>query len=97
MKTDEEPSSSNEGRGDKYDSSKGTEDMQWDKISERSPIKRPDPHWLENINLTSDLIYKYQLGTRALSDVLKDDMIALKNFQQVNIEIKLIDCNVNNN
>lgn len=85
MKTDEEPSSSNEGQGDKYDSSKGTEDMQWDKISERSPIKRPNPHWLENINLTNDLVFKYQLDSKALSNVLKDDMIALKKFHQVKI------------
>lgn len=70
--------------------------MQWDKISERSPIKRPNPHWLENINLTSDLVYKYQLDTRALSDVLKDDMNALKHFHQVIYWINLKINKINN-
>lgn len=87
LKTDEAsdlgPTSSNEGRGDssKYGSSKGTEDMQWEK--EKVPVKRPNPHWLDNINVTPELVYRYQINVKTLGDVLNDDLYALKGIHQV--------------
>ena len=56
--------------------------MQWDKMP-RPPIKRPNPHWLDNINVTTDLIYRYQVNERTLTDVLKADIYALKHTKQV--------------
>lgn len=58
--------------------------MQWEKTP-KIPIKRPKPHWLDNINVTPELIYRYQISTRTLNDVLNTDMYALKNIHQVNI------------
>lgn len=84
MKTDEDPSSSNEGGRNenfKYDSNKDDE-MQWEKMP-RVPVRRPDPHWLDNINVTNELVYRYQVNARALKDVLNDDLYALKNVHQV--------------
>jgi Period protein 2/3C-terminal region len=82
LKTDEGPTSSNEGRNEKYKYDSSKEDMQWEKTP-KIPIKRPNPHWLDNINVTPELIYRYQISTRTLNDVLNDDMYALKNIHQV--------------
>ncbi|KAG5671629.1 hypothetical protein PVAND_001821 [Polypedilum vanderplanki] len=81
LKTDEGPTSSNEGRNekDKYDSMK--DEMQWEK-GPKIPVKRPNPHWLENINLTNELIYRYQVNSKVLADVLNEDMYTLKNVHQ---------------
>ncbi|KAL7017493.1 hypothetical protein ACKWTF_010400 [Chironomus riparius] len=75
LKTDEGQTSSNEERNE------GKDDMQWEKTP-KIPIKRPNPHWLDNINVTPELIYRYQISTRTLRDVLKDDLCAMKNIQQ---------------
>jgi hypothetical protein len=84
LKTDEGPTSSNEGRNEKfkYDSGKDAEEMQWEKTP-KIPAKRPNPHWLDNINVTNELVYRYQVNSRTLSDVLNDDLFALKNIHQV--------------
>jgi hypothetical protein len=58
--------------------------MQWEKTP-KIPIKRPKPYWLDNINVTPELIYRYQISTRTLNDVLNDDMYALKHINQVNM------------
>ena len=58
--------------------------MQWEKTP-KIPIKRSNPQWLDNVNVTPELIYRYQISTRSLRDVLKDDMCAMKNIQQVNM------------
>ena len=49
----------------------------------RVPVRRPDPYWLDNINVTSELVYRYQVNARALKDVLSDDLYALKYVHQV--------------
>lgn len=45
-------------------------------------MRRKDPPWLEGIQLTPELIYKYQVHPKALNDVLKADMDAMKNLNQ---------------
>lgn len=85
LKTDEGPTSSNEGRGEnfRYDLSKTMNgDMKWE-VSSKPPTKRPNPHWLDNVTLTNELVYQYQIDGRTLADVLKADMFALKNVIQV--------------
>lgn len=56
--------------------------MKWEKTP-RVPVRRPDPHWLDNINVTNELVYRYQVNARTLTDVLNDDLYALKNIHQV--------------
>lgn len=56
--------------------------MQWGKTP-KIHVKRPNPHWLDNINLTPELVFRYQINARSASDVLNEDMFALKNIQQV--------------
>lgn len=56
--------------------------MSWDKAP-KLPFKRPNPHWLENISLTNDLVYQYKIDAKALSDVLSADLSALKKLIQV--------------
>lgn len=62
--------------------------MEWEKMP-RVPVRRPDPHWLDNINVTHELVYRYQVNARTLKDVLTDDLYALKNVHQVR-KIKII-------
>jgi Period protein 2/3C-terminal region len=81
LKTDE-GNSSNEGRGET------TDEMQWGSAP-RPPMKRPDPTWLENINLTNELVYQYKVDARTLSDVLNADLYALKNANQVSLNVEL--------
>lgn len=58
--------------------------MHWDKTpSPRRPWRRPDPPWLDNVNVTSDLVYRYQVTTRTITDVLQSDIEALRKIQQV--------------
>lgn len=44
--------------------------------------RRPEPPWLDNITVTSDLIYRYQKTSKTLSDVLEADLTTLKLFTQ---------------
>lgn len=44
--------------------------------------RRPEPPWVENVTVTSDLIYRYQKPTETLSDVLQADLISLKLLTQ---------------
>lgn len=77
LKTDECPSSSNEGRNENDNG-----DMQWDKET-KFPLKRSTPQWLENIDLTNELIYRYQINTKTLPDILSADLNALNKIKQV--------------
>ena len=77
LKTDEGQSSSNEGRNENENNL-----MNWDKEA-KFPLKRPIPQWLENVDLTNDLVYRYQVDTKTLPDVLSSDLYALKNINQV--------------
>lgn len=80
LKTDEGPSSSNEGWDEKYDFGKTMDkEIKWG----RPPIKRLNPHWLDHVDLTNELIYRYQIDARILSDVLKTDLFALNKINQV--------------
>lgn len=81
LKTDEGQTSSNEGPNE----CKGMEEMLWEKAP-KTPLRRRDPHWLDNINVTNELIYRYQVNTRSLNDVLKADLFALKKVHQVSIK-----------
>ena len=52
----------------------------------RAKCQRPvlsDPPWLEDVKLTPELLYKYQLETKELVDVLRHDMDKLKSVRQV--------------
>lgn len=57
-------------------------EIEFEKNRTRKPWRR-EPPWLDNVNVTADLIYKYQIKTREINDVLKADMKALKHIQQV--------------
>ncbi|XP_039763176.1 period circadian protein isoform X2 [Pararge aegeria] len=56
--------------------------------STRAPKARPvsrrnmKPPWLENVNATSDLFYKYQIPTRDCNEVLSNDKEKLKLLDQ---------------
>lgn len=56
--------------------------MQW---VPRAVSRRPDPHWLENINVNNELVYRYQVDAKHLSDVLTADKYALQHINQVRI------------
>ncbi|XP_020277747.1 period circadian protein isoform X2 [Pseudomyrmex gracilis] len=45
-------------------------------------MRRKDPPWLEDVHLTPELIYEYQMDSKTLSEVLKADMNAMKKFNQ---------------
>lgn len=57
------------------------QDMHWDKC--RKPWRRPEPPWLDNVSVTPDLVYRYQVTAKAITDVLQDDLSALKLINQV--------------
>lgn len=56
--------------------------MEWEKVP-KPPLKRPNPHWLDNIDFTNELVYQYQIGAKTLPDVLSADLFALKKTHQV--------------
>lgn len=45
-------------------------------------MRRREPPWLEDVQLTPELIYKYQMHPKTLNEVLKVDMDAMKEFNQ---------------
>ncbi|XP_070157123.1 period circadian regulator isoform X3 [Polyergus mexicanus] len=45
-------------------------------------MRRKEPPWLEGVQLTPELIYKYQMHPKTLNDVLKVDMNTMKKFNQ---------------
>ena len=47
------------------------------------PRKRPNPHWLDNVCMTQELIYRYQLNENSMQELLEADKCALKNLEQV--------------
>lgn len=85
LKTDEGPTSSNEGPAEsfKYDMTKTLNNgMNWE-TTLKPPTKRPNPHWLDNVDLTDELIYRYQIDGRTLNDILRADLFAMRNVNQV--------------
>lgn len=83
LKTDEGPTSSNEGRGENND------DMVWT-AAPKPPMKRSDPAWLGNTNITNELIYQYKVDSRTLNDVLNADLYALKNTPHVSLKFQIL-------
>uniref|UniRef100_A0A1B0GP58 Period circadian protein n=1 Tax=Phlebotomus papatasi TaxID=29031 RepID=A0A1B0GP58_PHLPP len=65
-----------------------SQEMQWDKgtttttTTTRKPWRRPEPPWLDNVSVTPDLVYRYQVTAKAITDVLKADLSALKLIHQ---------------
>lgn len=45
-------------------------------------MRRRDPPWLEDVQLTPELVYEYQMHPKTLNEVLKADLDAMKNFNQ---------------
>lgn len=85
LKTDEGLTSSNDEHNDNND------ETEWSP-AQKPPTKRPNPSWLENINLTNELVYQYKVDSRTLKDVLSADLFALKTVNQVK-SVKYYNCN----
>ncbi|CAB0029299.1 unnamed protein product [Trichogramma brassicae] len=45
-------------------------------------VTRKEPRWIEEVNLTTELIYQFQLGSRSLGSVLERDLEFLKSTKQ---------------
>lgn len=45
-------------------------------------MRMRDPPWLDDVQLTPELIYEYQIHPKTLNEVLKADMDTMKNFNQ---------------
>jgi Period protein 2/3C-terminal region len=56
--------------------------MNWNSSPNRR-ARTTQPQWVGNVELTPDVIYRYEMPIRATADVLNDDLIALKKFVQV--------------
>ncbi|KAK0072519.1 hypothetical protein PV326_014388 [Microctonus aethiopoides] len=56
-----------------------TSRVEW---SQQDEMLRMVPPWLEKVNMTSEIIYQYQMSPRTLSEVLEADMNTLKNLHQ---------------
>ncbi|KAJ9592038.1 hypothetical protein L9F63_001417, partial [Diploptera punctata] len=63
-----------------------TEDMVWEKSENAHTVKaRPvlkEPPWMEDVHVTPDLVYRYQLKDQELKDVLQADLQALEHIHQ---------------
>ncbi|CAH1117393.1 unnamed protein product [Phaedon cochleariae] len=46
------------------------------------PIRKKDPPWLESVQATPDLIYRYQMTVQDLEDILQADLKRLKETNQ---------------
>ncbi|KAF5282787.1 hypothetical protein FQR65_LT02784 [Abscondita terminalis] len=46
------------------------------------PIKKCDPPWMQAVIVTPDLVYRYQMTEKSLSQVLESDRKALENLNQ---------------
>lgn len=67
------------------------------------PMRNPIPPWLENVKVTPELIYRYQMNLRELGDILNTDLNSLKDINQVkhniisDFKISIIPSNVSDN
>lgn len=43
---------------------------------------RKEPPWIEGVNITSELVYQYQIGSKSLDEVLKADLDFLRQSKQ---------------
>jgi period circadian protein len=48
-------------------------------------MMRKEPPWIEGVQLTSKLIYQYQINPKPLHDVLKTDLEFLSQSKQSNL------------
>ncbi|XP_055546670.1 period circadian protein-like isoform X9 [Wyeomyia smithii] len=55
-------------------------DGDWDSASRVK--RRPNPPWLDNVNLTKQLVYRYQVAERSLQDLLAADADVLRRLNQ---------------
>ncbi|XP_024080859.1 period circadian protein isoform X2 [Cimex lectularius] len=61
-----------------------TEEVSWPTSSKPRPIRKVAP-WVEDINVTPELILRYQLEERELDEVLKEDLLLLERIHQPNL------------
>lgn len=61
--------------------------MQWEKTHSqiRRPFRRPEPPWLDKVTITPELVYRYQINARTITEVLKADLTALQCIRQVRL------------
>nr|CAH7756108.1 unnamed protein product [Callosobruchus chinensis] len=45
-------------------------------------IRNKDPPWLESVQVSHDLVYRYQMAVRDIEDILRADLDTLKEFNQ---------------
>ena len=58
--------------------------MDWENSSIQMRLgRRPEPPWHDNVDLSPELVYRYQLTARTLDEVLKADLKVLKGMRQV--------------
>nr|AGZ88038.1 PERIOD [Belgica antarctica] len=76
LKTDEGPTSSNEGHVERNDKEMDCS------LATKTLLRRPNPQWLDNVDVTNEFVYRYQINAKALNDVLKTDLYALKHSHQ---------------
>ncbi|XP_037914579.1 period circadian protein isoform X3 [Hermetia illucens] len=64
--------------------SKESHEMQWEKTHSqiRRPFRRPEPPWLDKVTITPELVYRYQINARTITEVLKADLTALQCIRQ---------------
>lgn len=60
------------------------QDVVWKK-PKNYPVRKPDPPWLDNVKVTPELIYRYQMDVRELGDILHADLNSLKDIDQVRL------------
>lgn len=82
LKTDEGPTSSNEGRLESHEMEKVAN---WN-LAPKTVLRRPNPQWLDNVDVTNEFVYRYQVSAKTLADVLKTDLCALKHIHQGKIQ-----------
>ncbi|CAH1109624.1 unnamed protein product [Psylliodes chrysocephalus] len=52
------------------------------KIKKNCPMRKKEPPWLESLEISPDLIYRYQVAVKNLEDILTADKNCLKEFSQ---------------
>lgn len=82
----ESGSAEESGDAKKSDSTKFRNAMNnsnYDEPKEQRVLKRKmEPPWMEKVSVTSELIYKYQIVTKPLEEVLTADKLKIKHYEQ---------------
>jgi hypothetical protein len=53
---------------------------------------RKEPLWLEKVNMTPEIVFRFQLPPGDLNEILKKDLHALKLIGQVRLEALALEC-----